>query len=80
MSERRDKLEAAAADMVAVLKDELAALQIWQSAKTRQGSLALPDDVWDGMSISRAKIERVVREAGIANSRRSGKGSRLRGK
>ncbi len=44
--EQRDRLERAAADMVRVLRAELAALRIWQSAKTTTGRLALPDEGW----------------------------------
>jgi len=51
--------------MVAVLQAELAALRIWQAAKTPAGGLALRDDVWDGMSISIDKIETALRNAGI---------------
>lgn len=68
MDERQDRMEGAATDMVSVLQAELGALRIWQSAKTRAGSLALPDDVWDGMTISIDKIETVLREAGINDS------------
>ena len=49
-------------EFVAVLKDELAALRIWQSAKKSRGALALLNDVWDGMSISIDKIEIVLRK------------------
>jgi hypothetical protein len=65
--------------MVVVLKDELAALRIWQSAKSSGNGLALPDDVWVGMSISMDKIESVLRDAGIDDSPRRGQRSRLRG-
>jgi len=65
MDEQRDNVERAAPDMVAVLQAELAALRIWQAAKTPAGGLALPDDVWDGMSISIDKIETALRNAGI---------------
>src|SRR5207244_606104 len=65
MDERWDKLELAATDMVAVLKAELAALRIWQSARNPRSGPALPDDVWDGMTISIDKIEGVLRKAGI---------------
>jgi len=65
MDERWDKLELAATDMVAVLKAELAALRIWQSARDPRSGPALPDDVWDGMTISIDKIEGVLRKAGI---------------
>lgn len=68
IDEQRDRLEGAAASMVSVLRAELAALRIWQSVKTPAGSLALPDDVWDGMSISIDKIETVLREAGLSDS------------
>src|SRR5713226_10686065 len=37
MDERRDRLEMATTDIVAVLKDELAALRIWQSARNPGG-------------------------------------------
>lgn len=69
MDERRDKLESAAADMVRVLEAELTALRIWQAAKTSAGALAVPDDLWDGMTISIDKIETVLREAGTKDSR-----------
>jgi hypothetical protein len=47
-------------ELAAVLKDELAALRIWQSAKNSRGALALPSDIWDGMTISIDKIETVL--------------------
>jgi hypothetical protein len=65
IDKQRDKLEMTATDMVAVLKGELAALGIWQSARNSGGVLALPDDVWDGMTISIAKIEATLCKAGI---------------
>jgi hypothetical protein len=65
MDERQDRLEMAALDMVAVLKAEIAALRIWQSARNPRGGLALPDDVWDGMTISMEKIQAALRKAGI---------------
>jgi hypothetical protein len=65
IDERRDRLELAATDMVAVLKGELVALGVWQSAKHRGGGLALPGEVWDGMTISIEKIEDTLRKAGI---------------
>jgi hypothetical protein len=65
IDKRRDKLEMTATDMVAVLKGELAALRIWQSARDPGGGLALPDDVWDGMTISIEKIEATLCKAGI---------------
>jgi hypothetical protein len=65
MDERRDKLELAATDMVGVLRAEITALRIWQSAKGPRGHLALPDDVWDGMTISIDKIDGVLRRAGV---------------
>jgi hypothetical protein len=64
---RRDRLEMASTEMVALLRDELAALRIWQSARNSVGGLALPDDVWDGMTISIAKIEATLRKAGISD-------------
>jgi len=67
MDERRDRLEMATTDIVAVLKDELAALRIWQSARNPGGGLALPDEVWDGMTISIEKIEAALRKAGITD-------------
>lgn len=51
---------------VAVLQDELAVLRIWQSAKDSIGALALPDDIWDGMTISIDKIETVLRNSEIS--------------
>lgn len=51
-------------ELAAVLKDELAALRIWRSAKNSRGALALPDDIWDGMTISIDKIETVLRKYG----------------
>jgi hypothetical protein len=68
MDEQRDRWERAAADMVAVLEAELSALRIWQAAKPSTGGLALPDDVWDGMTISIEKIKAVLRQAGISDS------------
>ena len=65
MSDLQDQLETAAMDMAAVLKGELAALRIWQSAKDPRGCLALPDDVRDGMSISIDKLEKMLPEAGV---------------
>ncbi len=76
MDERRDKLEMAATDMVAVLEGELAALRIWQSAKHPGGGLALPDEVWDGMTISIEKIEAALHKAGITDPVRHGPVSR----
>jgi hypothetical protein len=69
MDQRWDKLESAAADMARVLEAERTALRIWQGAKTSAGGLAVPDDVWDGMTISIDKIETVLREAGAKDSR-----------
>jgi hypothetical protein len=54
-----------AAAMVAVLESELAALRIWQSARNPQRDLAVPDEIWDGMTISIDKIEAVLRKAGV---------------
>jgi len=68
MDEGWDKLELAATDMFAVLKAELAALRIWQSARNPRSGPALPDDVWDGMTISMDKIEAVLRKARIKSS------------
>lgn len=73
MDERHDKLEMAAGEMITVLEAELCALRIWQAAKTPAGGWALPDDVWDGMSISIDKIETVLRQAGIDDSSLVGK-------
>jgi hypothetical protein len=73
MDERRDRLELSAAEIAAVLEDELAALRIWQSAKGPRGGLALPDDVWDGMTISIDKIEAVLWKAGLSNRAQAGK-------
>jgi hypothetical protein len=78
MDERRDRLEMAATDMVALLKGELAALRIWQSAKHRGGGLALPDEVWDGMTMSIEKIEDTLRKAGINYSKQCERGDILR--
>jgi hypothetical protein len=47
-------------DMAAVLKSELAALRIWQSATKPGGDLAVPAEIWDGMTISVDKIETVL--------------------
>jgi len=52
--------------MALVLKAELAALHTWQSAKNRLGGSVLPDDIWDGMTISIDKMESVLRKAGIS--------------
>lgn len=52
-------------EVAAVLKDELGALRIWQSAKNSRGALVLPDDIWDGMTISIDKIETVLRKPRI---------------
>ena len=60
----------AAADMAAVLESELAALRIWQAARNPRGGLALPDEIWDGMTISIDKIETVLLKAGISNQPR----------
>ncbi len=60
----------AAADMATVLESELAALHIWQTARNPRGGLALPDEVWDGMTISIDKIETVLLKAGISNQPR----------
>lgn len=65
MDEQRDCMERVAADMVAVLRDELSALRIWKAAKTSGGALAVPDEVWDGMNISIETLEAVLRKAGI---------------
>ncbi len=73
MDDWRDKMELAAREMITVLEAELGALRIWQAAKTPAGRLALPDDVWDGMSISIDKIETVLRQAGIDDSSLAGK-------
>jgi hypothetical protein len=72
VDEPQDKLEMAAAEMVVVLEAELAALRIWQSAKDAGGGLALPDDVWDGMTISIDKIEAVLRKAGFSSRAQAG--------
>ena len=69
MDERRDKTAMTAREMITVLEAELAALRVWQAAKTPAGGLALPDDVWDGTSISIDKIETVLRQAGIDDHR-----------
>ena len=53
--------------MAAVLESELAALHIWQTAKNPRGGLALPDEVWDGMTISIDKIETVLLKTRISN-------------
>jgi hypothetical protein len=53
------------AAMTAVLESELAALRIWQSARNPQRDLAVPDEIWDGMTISIDKIEAVLRKAGV---------------
>lgn len=73
VDELQDKLQMAAAKMVAVFEAELAALRIWQSAKNPGGGLALPADVWDGMTISIDKIEAVLRKAGLSSRAQSGK-------
>jgi hypothetical protein len=65
MVEQLDNVESWAADMVAVLQSELAPLRTWQSARSPKGALALPDEVWDGMTISIDKIEAVLCRAGI---------------
>ena len=62
-----------AGEMITLLEAELGALRIWQAAKTPAGSLALPDDVWDGISISIDKIETVLRQAGIDDPSQAGK-------
>lgn len=78
MDERRDKLELAATDMVGVLRAELAALRIWQSARDPRGALALPDEVWDGMTISIDKIDGVLRRAGVDENCEQDKCSAIR--
>ena len=57
----------AAADMATVLESELAALHIWQTARNPRGGLALPDEVWDGMTISIDKIETVLLKTRSSN-------------
>ena len=51
--------------MAAVFESELAALRIWQSARNPKGCRALPDEIWDGMTISIEKIEAVLGKAGV---------------
>lgn len=60
-------IELAARDMVAVLRTELAALRIWQSATNPKSGMTVPDDIWDGMTISIDKIEAVLRKAGFSS-------------
>lgn len=62
---RSDDEESIVAAMAAVLQSELAALRIWQSATNPRGGLAVPDEIWDGMTISIDKIETVLRKARI---------------
>jgi hypothetical protein len=66
-AKQQGRMKRSAQEMVAVLEAELDALQIWQSAENPGGGLALPDDIWDGMSISIDKIETILQKAGIAN-------------
>ena len=54
--------------MTAVLESELMALRLWQSATEPQGGLVLPDEIWDGMTISIDKIETVLRKARRSSS------------
>jgi hypothetical protein len=64
MKIREKRLQMASQNqLAAVLKDELEALRIWQSAKNSRGALVLPDDIWDGMTISIDKIETVLRKS-----------------
>ena len=62
---RREQTKRADREMVVVLKAELAALHIWQSARNRRGGLVLPADIWDGMTISIDRIESVLRKARV---------------
>jgi hypothetical protein len=63
-----------AAAMAAVLESELAALRIWQSARNSKGGLAVPDEIWDGMTISIDKIETVLRKAGVKANEETNRG------
>jgi hypothetical protein len=65
-AKEQERMKRTAQEMVAVLEAELDALRIWQSAENPRGGLALPDDIWDGMSISIDKIECVLRKAGVS--------------
>jgi len=66
-AKQQERMKRTAEEMVAVLEAELNALRIWQSEGNPRGGLALPDDIWDGMSISIDKIETVLLKAGIVN-------------
>jgi hypothetical protein len=63
-----------AAAMAAVLESELAALRIWRSARNPQRDLAVPDEIWDGMTISIDKIEAVLRKAGVKTKEEANRG------
>lgn len=57
--------ESIVAAMAAFLESELAALRIWQSARSSAGGLAVPDEIWDGMTISIDKVEAVLWKAAV---------------
>lgn len=66
--------DSTAAAMAAVFESELAALHIWQSARNPKGGLAVPDEIWDGMTISIDKIEAVLRKAGVKAKEETNRG------
>jgi hypothetical protein len=62
-AKEQERMKGTAQEAVAVLEAELDALRIWQSAEDPRGGPGLPDDIWDGMSISIDKIETVLQKA-----------------
>jgi hypothetical protein len=48
--------------------------RIWQSARNPQRDLAVPDEIWDGMTISIDKIEAPLRKAGIKTKEEAKRG------
>jgi hypothetical protein len=66
--------ESIVAGTAAVLESELAALRIWQSARNSKGGLAVPDEIWDGMTISIDKIEGVLGKAGFKANQETNRG------
>lgn len=52
------RLIASAPDLLAALKDERDALQVWMHAKHH-----IPDDIFSGMEISFDKLDRAIRRA-----------------
>jgi hypothetical protein len=67
---QRPSAEVLMKSLAAVLESELAALRIWQSARNPQRDLAVPDEIWDGMTISIDKIEAPLRKAELKPKRK----------